>query len=43
MVKQVPTDEFGFSVRGDSPVIVATIEPNSLAQVLFFVNKLYLP
>lgn len=30
---------FGFSVRGDAPVIIAGVEPNSLADVSF---KLFL-
>lgn len=27
------TDGFGFSARGDAPVIIANVEPNSLAEV----------
>lgn len=27
------SDGFGFAARGDAPVIIASVEPNSLAQV----------
>lgn len=36
-------DGFGFSVRGDAPVIVAIVEPGSLAEVwVFFYNFFFL-
>lgn len=28
-------DEYGFKLRGDSPVIIAVVVPNSLADVSF--------
>nr|KAG5712634.1 hypothetical protein BaRGS_029689 [Batillaria attramentaria] len=31
VLRRTPTEGFGFSVRGDSPVIVADIEPDSVA------------
>ena len=33
VLRRLPTEGFGFSVRGDSPVIVADIEPDSVAGV----------
>lgn len=29
------TEGFGFSVRGDAPVIIAVVEPDSLSEVSF--------
>lgn len=31
------TEGFGFSVRGDAPVIIAVVEPDSLAEVKIFI------
>lgn len=33
---------FGFSVRGDAPVVIAAVEPNSLADVSFKICKILL-
>lgn len=32
-VQKCENDGFGFSVRGDAPVVIASVEPNSLADV----------
>lgn len=42
MLERKPTEGFGFSVRGDSPVVVADIEEESVASVrnLFTLNVL---
>lgn len=46
-VSELQEDEgFGFSVRGDAPVVIASVEPNSLADVsirplVHFLNKFF--
>ncbi|MPC93973.1 hypothetical protein E2C01_089121 [Portunus trituberculatus] len=34
-LNRTPTQGFGFSVRGDAPVVIAGVDRNSLAEVLY--------
>lgn len=43
VLQRSPSEGFGFSVRGDSPVIVADLEPESVAGVsLFYLSAIRL-